>query len=102
MPGRLRDPVAAAAFYSVNPPTAAEVQSVLSLIADELEALNARQAALWNARRVAYVAGRALDPPLTQVELAEAARVSQVQVNRALAPPEAKAQARAKARAKSG
>lgn len=79
------DPVAKAAEMDYTVPTPAEVRRVLGQIASELDAIADRQKSLWRARRTAYMAGRDLDPPLTQVDLAAAARVSQVQVARALA-----------------
>lgn len=81
------DPVLVAEVFLTMPARAGDVSKVLTSIATELDTLNKRQAALWRARRIAYGAGRVADPPITLVELAAMAGVSQPQVSRALDRP---------------
>lgn len=68
--------------------TDAEVLAALREIADELDAVNPRQAALWRARLILYHEGRKREDRLVISSLADAARVSTVAVITALKKPD--------------
>lgn len=65
----------------------------LAEIADELDEVNARQAALWQGRIEVYQEGRRREPAITHGRLADAARVSEVAIITKLRQLEDRAQA---------
>lgn len=71
-----------------------QVLSLLGRVAADLEASQARVTALFELRLEIYKAARRRQPPITQVRLAESARVSEVAVIQAIRK-DAKAQAAA-------
>lgn len=65
-----------------------DILAALTEIADELDVLNPRQAALWRARLILYHEARSRDDRLVITALAAAARVSTVAVITALKKPD--------------
>lgn len=62
----------------------AVVRAHLTVITDELERLEMRREELYATRLDLWLRGRALDPPMTQKDLATASRVTEGAVTQAM------------------